>query len=151
MIVMANYAKHYASTIYESLLTFCLSFLESILSDLEESLGFLHLGLRRGKRKPWSNSLIIEDLVVSYISQVEIAVLSYLQVNLRKGASILVLCLSFSTHTSETVAILNSVLPDRLVLKYFSFSSTLFSSHSNVHLLRLELAFLFFALAYGSH
>ena len=26
-----------------------------------------------------------------------------------------------------------------------------FSSHSNVHLLRLELAFLFFALAYGSH
>ena len=85
MLVMANYAKHYASTIYESLLTFCLSFLESILSDLEESLGFLHLGLMRGKRKPWSNSLIIEDLVVSYISQVEIAVLSYLQVSLGGG------------------------------------------------------------------
>ena len=107
MLVMANYAKHYASTIYESLLTFCLSFLESILSDLEESLGFLHLGLRWGKRKPWSNSLIIEDLVVSYISQVEIAVSSYLQVSLREGASFLVLCLSFSTHTSETAAILN--------------------------------------------
>ena len=48
MLVMANYAKHYASTIYQSLLTFCLYFLESILSDLEGSLGFLHLGLRRG-------------------------------------------------------------------------------------------------------
>ena len=41
MLVMANYAKHYASTIYQSLLTFCLSFLESILSDFEGSLGFL--------------------------------------------------------------------------------------------------------------
>ena len=48
MLVMANYAKHYASTIYQSLLTLCLYFLESILSDLEGSLGFLHLGLRRG-------------------------------------------------------------------------------------------------------
>ena len=84
MLVMANYAKHYASTIYQSLLTFCLSFLESILSDFERSLGFLPLGLGRGgeggcrKRKPCSNSLIIEDLVVSYTSQVEIAVSSYL-------------------------------------------------------------------------
>ena len=83
MLVMTNYAKHYASTIYQSLRTFCLSFLESILSDFEGSLGFLHLGLGRGgggcrKRKPWSNSLIIEDLVVSYISQVEMAVSSYL-------------------------------------------------------------------------
>ena len=93
MLVMANYAKHYASTIYQSLLTFCLYFLESILSDLEGSLGFLHLGLRRGggaggrcgKRKPWSNSLIIEDLVVSYISQIEIAVSSYLPLSLREG------------------------------------------------------------------
>ena len=91
MLVMANYAKHYASTIYQSLLTSCLSFLESILSDFEGSLGFLPLGLgRRGggggcrKRKPWSNSLIIEDLVVSYISQVEIAVSSYLLVILRE-------------------------------------------------------------------
>ena len=48
MLVMANYAKHYASTIYQSLRTFCLSFLESILvSDFEGSLGFLHLGLGR--------------------------------------------------------------------------------------------------------
>ena len=89
MLVMANYAKHYASTICQSLLTFCLSFLESILSDFEGSLGFLHLGLRGGgggKRKPWSNSLIIEDLVVSYISHVEIAVSSYLQVSLREGS-----------------------------------------------------------------
>ena len=90
MLVMANYAKHYASTIYQSLLTFCLSFLESVLSDFEGSLVFLHLGLGRGggcrKRKPWSNSLIIEDLVVSYICQVEIAVSSYLQVSLREGA-----------------------------------------------------------------
>ena len=37
MLVMANYAKHYASTIYQSLLTSCLSFLESILSDFEGS------------------------------------------------------------------------------------------------------------------
>ena len=83
MLVMANYAKHYASTIYQSLLTSCLSFLESILSDFEGSLGFLPLGLGRGaggcrKRKPWSNSLIIEDLVVSYISHVQVAVSSYL-------------------------------------------------------------------------
>ena len=146
MLVMANYAKHYASTIYESLLTFCLSFLESILSDLEESLGFLHLGLRRGKRKPWSNSLIIEDLVVSYISQVEIAVLSYLQVSLREGGFVFgSLSFFFYPHVR------NCILPDRLVLNNFSFLSTAFSSHSNVHLLRLELAFLFFALAYGSH
>ena len=48
MLLMANYAKHYASTIYQSLRTFCLSFLESILCDFEESLGFLHLGLGRG-------------------------------------------------------------------------------------------------------
>ena len=48
MLVMANYAKHYASTIYQSLLTFCLYFLESILSDFEGSLVFLHLGLRWG-------------------------------------------------------------------------------------------------------
>ena len=47
MLVMANYAKHYASTIYQSLLTSCLSFLESILSDFEGSLGFLPLGLGR--------------------------------------------------------------------------------------------------------
>ena len=48
MLVMANYAKHYASTIYQSLLTFCLFFLESIsVSDFEGSLGFLHLGLGR--------------------------------------------------------------------------------------------------------
>ena len=49
MLVMANYAKHYASTIYQSLLTFCLSSLESILSDSEGSLGFLHLGLGWGR------------------------------------------------------------------------------------------------------
>ena len=48
MLVMANYAKHYASTIYQSLLTFCLSFLERVLSDFEGSLVFLHLGLGRG-------------------------------------------------------------------------------------------------------
>ena len=85
MLVMANYAKHYASTIYQSLRTLFLSFPESILSDFERSLGFLPLGLgRRGggggcrKRKPWSNPLIIEDLVVSYTSQVEIAVSNYL-------------------------------------------------------------------------
>ena len=48
MLVMANYAKHYASTIYQSLPTCCLSFLESILSDFEGSLGFLPLGLGRG-------------------------------------------------------------------------------------------------------
>ena len=48
MLVMANYAKHYASTIYQSLSTFCLFFLENILvSDFEGSLGFLHLGLGR--------------------------------------------------------------------------------------------------------
>ena len=48
MLVMANYAKHYASTIYQSLLTCCLSFLESILSDFEGTPGFLHLGLWQG-------------------------------------------------------------------------------------------------------
>ena len=48
MLVMANYGKHYASTIYQSLLTFYLSFLESILNDFEGSLRFLHLGLERG-------------------------------------------------------------------------------------------------------
>ena len=50
MLVMANYAKHYASTIYQSLRTFCLPFLESTLRDFEGSLGFLHWGLGRGGR-----------------------------------------------------------------------------------------------------
>ena len=44
MLVMTNYAKNYASTSYQSLLTVCLFFLESILSDFERSLGFFTLG-----------------------------------------------------------------------------------------------------------
>ena len=44
MLLMTNYAKNYASTIYQSLLTVCLFFLESILSDSERTLGFLHWG-----------------------------------------------------------------------------------------------------------
>ena len=42
MLVMTNYAKNYASTIYQSLV--CLYFLESILSDFERSLGFFYIG-----------------------------------------------------------------------------------------------------------
>ena len=44
MLVMTNYAKNYASTIYQSLLTVCFFFLGSILSDFEGSLGFFTLG-----------------------------------------------------------------------------------------------------------
>ena len=44
MLVMTNYAKNYASTIYQSLLTVCLFFLESILSDFERSLSIFTLG-----------------------------------------------------------------------------------------------------------
>ena len=44
MLVMTNYAKNYASTIYQSLLTVCLFFLESILSDFERSLGLFFIG-----------------------------------------------------------------------------------------------------------
>ena len=46
MLVMTNYAKNYASTIYQSLV--CLYFLESILSDFERSLGFFTLGVGGG-------------------------------------------------------------------------------------------------------
>ena len=52
MLVMTNYAKHYASTIYQSLLTVCLFFLESILRDSERRLGFFTLG---GGRKGCRN------------------------------------------------------------------------------------------------
>ena len=38
MLLMTNYAKNYASTIYQSLLTVCFFFLGSILSDFEGSL-----------------------------------------------------------------------------------------------------------------
>ena len=56
-----------------------------ILSDIEVGLRFLHLGgggelgLHR-KRRRWSILLIIEYLVVSYTSKVEIPVSSYLHV-----------------------------------------------------------------------
>ena len=99
MLVMRNYAKNYASTIYQDLLTLYLFDLENILSDFEGSLRFLHFGVGGGggcrkrrpwsnsliievlvirKRRPWSNSLIIEVLVISYVSQVEIALSRYL-------------------------------------------------------------------------
>ena len=40
--------QNYASTIYQNLLTVCLFFLESSLSDFERSLGFfLHWGMGR--------------------------------------------------------------------------------------------------------
>ena len=42
MLVMRNYAKNYASTIYQDLLTLYLFDLENILSDFEGSLRFLH-------------------------------------------------------------------------------------------------------------
>ena len=48
MLLMTNYAKNYASTIYQSLLTVCLFFLKSILSDFERSLGFFTLGVGGG-------------------------------------------------------------------------------------------------------
>ena len=48
MLVITNYAKNYASTIYQSLLTVCLFFLESSLSDFERSLGFFTLGRGEG-------------------------------------------------------------------------------------------------------
>ena len=44
MLVMTNYAKNYASTICQSLLTVCFFFLGSILSDFERSLGFFTVG-----------------------------------------------------------------------------------------------------------
>ena len=45
---MRNYAKNYASTIYQDLLTLYLFDLKNILSDFEGSLRFLHLGLGLG-------------------------------------------------------------------------------------------------------
>ena len=45
MLVMRNYAKNYASTIYQDLLTLYLFDLENILSDFEGSLRFLHFGV----------------------------------------------------------------------------------------------------------
>ena len=48
MLLMTNYAKNYASTIYQSLLTVYLFFLKSILSDFERSLGFFTLGVGGG-------------------------------------------------------------------------------------------------------
>ena len=50
MLVMTNYAKNYASRIYQSLLTVCLFFLESILSDFERSLSIFTLGWVGGRR-----------------------------------------------------------------------------------------------------
>ena len=47
-------------------------------SDFEGGLRFVHTGGRGGglcrKRRPWSKFFIIEDLVVSYTSKVEIPV-----------------------------------------------------------------------------
>ena len=48
MLVMRNYAKNYASTIYQDLLTLYLFDLENILSDFEGSLRFLHFGVGGG-------------------------------------------------------------------------------------------------------
>ena len=48
MLVMRNYAKNYASTIYQDLLTLYLFDLENILSDFERSLRFLHFGVSGG-------------------------------------------------------------------------------------------------------
>ena len=45
MLVMRNYAKNYASTIYQDLLTLYLFDLENTLSDFEGSLRFLHFGV----------------------------------------------------------------------------------------------------------
>ena len=45
MLVMRNYAKNYASTIYQDLLTLYLFDVESILSDFEGSLRFVHFGV----------------------------------------------------------------------------------------------------------
>ena len=45
---MRNYAKHYASTIYQDLITLYLFDLENILSDFEGSLRFLHFGVGGG-------------------------------------------------------------------------------------------------------
>ena len=44
-LVMRNYAKNYASTIYQDLLTLYLFDLENILSDFEGSLRFVHFGV----------------------------------------------------------------------------------------------------------
>ena len=45
---MRNYAKNYANTIYQDLLTLYLFDLENILSDFEGSLRFLHFGVGGG-------------------------------------------------------------------------------------------------------
>ena len=68
MPVMANYAKHYASTIYQCLLPgLPIDFVgESWFSTFWVGAG--GGGGGSGKRKSWPNSLIIEDLVVSHIS-----------------------------------------------------------------------------------
>ena len=60
-----------------------ISSFEPFPSDFEGALRFLHLGGGLGlhrKRRRWSILLIIEDLVVSYTSKVEIPVSSYLHV-----------------------------------------------------------------------
>ena len=48
MLVMRNYAKNYASTIYQDLLTLYLFDLENIFSDFEGSLRLLHFGFGGG-------------------------------------------------------------------------------------------------------
>ena len=48
MLVMRNYAKNYASTIYQDLLTLYLFDLENTLSDFEGSHRFLHFGVGGG-------------------------------------------------------------------------------------------------------
>ena len=39
---------------------------QAVLSNIKGGLCILHLGAGGRKQRPWSNSLIIEDLVVSY-------------------------------------------------------------------------------------
>ena len=61
---MRNYAKHYASTIYQDLLTLYLFDLENILSDFEGSLRFVHFGVGGGGGSGVENQEFATDFEV---------------------------------------------------------------------------------------
>lgn len=108
MLVMTNYAKDYASIIYQSLLTVCLFLLDSILGELEGSLGFLHLGEGGRLQKPKTLVKFIDNLRSCCFLLGRDSRFELFKSDFKRGeSSFLGLWFSFSTHTSTTVAILD--------------------------------------------
>lgn len=108
MLVMTNYAKDYASIIYQSLLTVCLFLLDSILGEFEGSLGFLHLGEGGRLQKPKTLVKFIDNLRSCCFLLGRDSRFELFKSDFKRGeSSFLGLWFSFSTHTSTTVAILD--------------------------------------------